>query len=145
MSHGFDSSSRPARRALAAAVSLLVAAALVVVPGSVASGSTSAPAGVSDDSTDGHREARLPRLVGTVGPGFEISLSDNSVPAGRYKLVVRDRSTIHNFHILGQGVAKKTSVPGTGRTIFRVQLRPGTYVAFCDPHAPDMFTTLTVT
>lgn len=37
MSHGFDSSSRPTRRALAAAVSLLVAAALVVVPGSVAS------------------------------------------------------------------------------------------------------------
>ena len=106
MSHGFDSSSRPTRRALAAAVSLLVATALVVVPGSVASGSTSAPAGVSDDSTDGHREGALPRLKGSVGPGFDISISDNSVAAGRYKLIVKDEGTIHNFHISGTGVDK---------------------------------------
>ena len=144
MSHGFDSSSRPARRALAAAVSLLVAAALVVVPGSVASGSTSAPAGVSDDSTDGHRAQGLPRLIGTVGPGFDISISDNSVPAGRYRLIVRDRSTIHNFHISGAGVDKKTGIPFEGRQVFRITFTAGTYDIVCDQHS-SMNTTLAVT
>ncbi len=144
MSHGFDSSSRPTRRALAAAVSLLVAAALVVVPGSVASGSTSAPAGVSDDSTDGHRSQGLPRLIGRVGPGFDISISDNSVPAGRYKLIVRDRSTIHNFHISGTGVDKKTGIPFEGRKVFKITFTAGTYDIVCDKHS-SMDTTLRVT
>ncbi len=144
MSHGFDSSSRPTRRALAAAASLLVAAALVMVPGSVASGSTSAPAGVSDDSTDGHREGALPRLKGSVGPGFDISISPNSVPAGRYKLIVKDESTIHNFHISGTGVDKKTGVPFVGRKVFKITFTAGTYDIVCDRHS-SMNTTLTVT
>jgi hypothetical protein len=84
-------------------------------------------------------------LKGVVGPGFTISISDDSVPAGRYKLVVNDKGTIHNFHIFGTGVDKATSIPGTGRSRFKIRLQPGTYDIQCDAHSLQMMTTLTVT
>ena len=33
-----------------------------------------------------------------------------SLKAGRYRIVVRDRSHLHNFHLTGPGVNKKTTV-----------------------------------
>jgi hypothetical protein len=86
----------------------------------------------------------LPRLRGSVGPGFEISINQETVPAGRYRLVVRDRSAIHNFHFFGAGVDRQTSVPGTGRKVWRVTLEAGTYIAACVPHG-SMSTTIEVT
>ena len=87
----------------------------------------------------------MPTLKGTVGPGFTISISDDSVPAGKYKLVVNDKGTIHNFHIFGAGVDKATSIPGTGKTVFKIKLKAGEYVIQCDAHAMSMNTSLTVT
>lgn len=141
---GLVPSSRPARRVLAAAVSLVAAAALVVAPGSVASGSVAALDGVTNDSTDGHREARLPRIRGSVGPDFVISINKDLVPAGRYKLIVRDRGTIHNFRIMGTGVDERTGVPETGKYEFKIEVVAGTYKIFCGPHR-SMRTSLTVT
>jgi hypothetical protein len=120
---------RRGRAVLAAATGVACAAALAVAPASAASG--------------GHRG--LPVLKGIVGPGFTISISDDSVPAGRYKLVVNDKGTIHNFHIFGDGVDKATSIPLTGKTKFKVKLKVGTYQIQCDQHSTSMFTTLTVT
>jgi plastocyanin len=115
---------------LAAATGVACVAALAVAPASAA----------TDD-----RPSALPRIKGHVGPGFEISINKASVPAGRYKLIVKDEGTIHNFHILGTGVDKATGIPETGTFKFRIRLSPGTYQIQCDQHSASMNTTLTVT
>jgi Copper binding proteins, plastocyanin/azurin family len=76
-------------------------------------------------------------LAGTVGPGFTISMK-KPTKAGSYKLTVNDKSSIHNFHITGPGVNKKTSVGGTGKTTWTLTFRKGTYKFVCDPHASTM-------
>lgn len=103
-----------------------------------------APASAAVDSRPDARARALPTIKGSVGPNFDISIDRDAVPAGRYRLVVRDRGTIHNFHFFGSGVNRETSVPGTGRHVWRVTLSPGTYTANCDPHG-SMTTSLEVT
>jgi len=66
------------------------------------------------------------------------------VAAGRYKLIVKDESTIHNFHISGTGVDKKTRIAFVGRKVFKITFTAGTYDIVCDRHS-SMNTTLTVT
>lgn len=89
-------------------------------------------------------QAALPRLVGTVGPGFTITLKKSGtkvtrLKAGRYTLVVSDLSGQHNFHLSGPGVNKKTSVGSTGKTTWIVTFQKGkTYRFVCDPHASVM-------
>ena len=39
------------------------------------------------------------RSPGTVGPGFTISMATKPTKAGKIKLVVVDKSSIHNFHL----------------------------------------------
>jgi plastocyanin len=78
------------------------------------------------------------RLTGTVGPGFTITMSKKTVKAGTYKIVIRDRSSIHNFHLSGPGVNKKTSVAAVRTTTWTVKLKKGTYKFVCDPHASIM-------
>src|SRR5207244_8114200 len=51
-------------------------------------------------------------LTGTVGPGFTITMSKKIVKHGAYVITIHDRSAIHNFHLTGPGVNKKTSIPG---------------------------------
>jgi plastocyanin len=51
---------------------------------------------------------------------------------------VRDRSRMHNFHLRGRGVNKRTTVGFLGSTTWTVTLRPGTYRFVCDPHARRM-------
>ncbi len=56
-------------------------------------------------------------LVGTVGPGFTITLTKagkkvTTLPAGTYTIKVQDKSNIHNFHLTGPGVNKRD---GRGR------------------------------
>ena len=82
-------------------------------------------------------------LQGTVGPGFTITLKKSGhkvsrLRHGTYKIRISDRSNIHNFHLTGPGVNKKTSVPATGSTTWTVRLRRGTYRYVCDPHASQM-------
>ena len=58
-----------------------------------------------------------------------------SVKAGRYRIKIEDKASIHNFRLRGPGVNKATSVPGRAETIWTVTLKKGTYTFLCDPHA----------
>jgi plastocyanin len=86
----------------------------------------------------------VPKLTGTVGPGFTITLKKGtkkvtSLKAGKYKIVVTDKSNIHNFHLKGPGVNKViTSVAFMGTKTVTVTLKKGIYRYVCDPHSTTM-------
>ena len=50
-----------------------------------------------------------------------------TLAAGKYTFVVSDNSKTQNFHLIGPGVNKKTTLPGTGRSTWTVTLKKGTY------------------
>jgi plastocyanin len=85
-----------------------------------------------------------PRVIGTVGPGFTITLKRFNkavrlLKPGRYTIVVSDKSNIHNFHLKGPGVNKEiTAVGFVGTKSVIVTLRKGTYTFVCDPHFTSM-------
>lgn len=88
---------------------------------------------------------RIQTLTATVGPGATISLRTSRgarvsrLKAGRYRIVVRDRSSMHNFHLLGLGVNKNTTVGFRGTVTWTVSFRKGRIYRFrCDPHAARM-------
>jgi plastocyanin len=55
---------------------------------------------------------------------------------GTYTVVVRDRSAIHNAHLVAPGANRTTTVPYTGTRTWKVTLaRAGTLSFLCDPHA----------
>ena len=56
--------------------------------------------------------AATPVFKGTVGPGFTITMATKPTKAGKIKLVIADKSNVHNFHLTGPGVNVKTSVCG---------------------------------
>jgi hypothetical protein len=87
--------------------------------------------------------AGAPKLTGTVGPGFTISMK-KPTKAGKYTLVVSDKSSIHNFHLKGPGVNVATSVPATGSKTFKVTLKKGKYTFLCDPHPTSMVGKFTI-
>jgi plastocyanin len=108
--------------------------ALVVVIAALA-----APAALAGGST----------LTGTVGPGFTITLTQGgkkvtSLKAGAYTLKISDKSNIHNFHLTGPGVDKKTSVGAVQNVTWKLTLKKGTYKFVCDPHASIMHGSFTV-
>jgi len=84
------------------------------------------------------------KLVGTVGPGFTITLKKTARPVrlltpGRYSITVADKSNIHNFHLKGPGLNKEiTTVGFVGTKTVIVALRKGTYTFVCDPHFTSM-------
>jgi hypothetical protein len=89
--------------------------------------------------------AKGTKLKGTVGPGFTISLKDGAgkavkkVKAGKtYRISVADRSGIHNFHLSGPGVNKKTAVGRKATTTWKLKFKKGTYRFVCDPHKAAM-------
>jgi plastocyanin len=89
------------------------------------------------------------KLTGTVGPGFTITLTNGgkivrSLKPGKYQIKVADKSDMHNFHLKGPGVDKKTSVEGTGTVTWKVTLKKGTYRFQCDVHAATMARHFTV-
>jgi plastocyanin len=84
-------------------------------------------------------------LTGTVGPGYTITMNKKSVKAGTYAITIHDLASIHDFHLTGPGVDKKTSVSGTGTTKWTVKLKKGTYHYVCDPHHTIMHGVLNVT
>jgi len=89
--------------------------------------------------------ARTNTLIGTDGPGFTITMNKKTVKAGTYVIIIRDRSSIHNFHLTGPGVNKTTSVPAVSTTKWKVKLKKGTYHFVCDPHRSIMHGILKVT
>jgi hypothetical protein len=84
------------------------------------------------------------QLVGSVGPGFGISLKDSSGVAvkhldpGTYTLLVHDLSEEHNFHLSGPGVDVATDVTFTGDQTFTITVANGTYNYVCDVHSATM-------
>jgi plastocyanin len=79
-------------------------------------------------------------LKGEVGPGFKIEVEKGgkdlkTIKAGKYKIKVEDKSSIHNFHLIGPGLNKKTSVSFQGQTTWTITLKKGKYTYQCDPHA----------
>jgi plastocyanin len=93
--------------------------------------------------------AATPTLNGTTGPGFTITLKQGTkkvtkLKAGTYVFKISDKSNIHNFHLTGPGVNKKTSVGGTGTSTWKLTLKKGTYKYVCDPHASFMKGSFTV-
>jgi plastocyanin len=88
-------------------------------------------------------------LNGTDGPGFTITLKKAGVKVtkvkhGAYVIKVADKSSIHNFHLKGPGVDKKTGVAFTGTKTWTVTLKAGKYTYVCDPHASFMKGSFTV-
>jgi plastocyanin len=51
--------------------------------------------------------------------------------------VVRDLASVHNFHLRGPGVNKKTSLARRVTVTWTLTLRAGTYRFVCDNH-PDL-------
>jgi plastocyanin len=88
--------------------------------------------------------AATPTFKGTVGPGFTITLSKKPTKPGKTIFVIADKSSVHNFHLFGPGVNKKTSVSGTGTTTWTVTLQKGTYRFVCDPHKAIMKGSFTI-
>jgi plastocyanin len=90
--------------------------------------------------------AAAPKTVqGTVGPGFTITLTlagkkaTNLKKGVRYRFLIRDRSSIHDFHLIGPGLNRVlTSVDFTGTKSVVLRLRKGMYRFVCDPHASVM-------
>jgi plastocyanin len=92
------------------------------------------------------------KMLGTVGPGFTISLKSatgskvGTLKAGKYTFVVSDKSAIHNFTVKGPGIANRTltgtSFVGTKTAV--LSLKPGTYTLYCTIHPTTVRTTITV-
>jgi plastocyanin len=61
-----------------------------------------------------------------------------TLASATYTFLINDRSDIHNFHLIGPGVNRKTTAPFTGTTRWTLTLRAGTYTYLCDPHATSM-------
>jgi plastocyanin len=95
--------------------------------------------------TAGTPAAAPQALAGTVGPGFTIALTKGGRKVTtlkahtRYRLVIRDHASIHDFHLRGPGLDRVlTSVPFQGTKSYTLTLAKGTYSFFCDPHASVM-------
>jgi plastocyanin len=98
------------------------------------------------------RSAATPKLTGTVGPGFTITLTQNgkkvkSLKAGKYVFKITDKASIHNF-VLEKEHSKfekeLTDVSDTGTKTATITLTKGTWKYYCEPHESSMNGTFTV-
>ena len=95
------------------------------------------------DDHGGSRTSRFD-LKGEVYPSFKIELKTaagrrvTALRPGTYRIKVEDKSAIHDFHLVGPGVNRTTTVAGTAETIWTVRLKAGRYTFMCDPHASQM-------
>ena len=90
-------------------------------------------------------QAAPQKLVGTVGPGFTITLKTaagkrvTGLTRGTYTLTVKDRSDEHNFFVSGPGLKKSvTGVDFVGTKTVTLRLASGKYAFVCTPHSDDM-------
>jgi len=83
------------------------------------------------------------KLVLTAGPAQVITLktsagkSVKTMKRGTYTVMVRDRSRIHNAHVVAPGFNRRTTpLTYTGSQAWKVKLaKTGTLRFLCDPHA----------
>jgi hypothetical protein len=93
-----------------------------------------------------------PKLNGRVGPGRTISLKTaagavvKSVPAGTYRVAVRDSTKADNFHLLGPGVNNRTGIKFRGSRTWTIAFKAGQkYTVRSDAHPKLLRRTFTVT
>ena len=98
--------------------------------------------------------ASTPKLMGTVGPGYTISLKKagkkvTKLKAGRYRFAISDKASIHSFVIEQQTGGKfektLTGVSFVGKKTVTVTLKKGKWKFYCKPHESIMFGFFTVT
>lgn len=94
--------------------------------GTFVSGTPPAPVPVPTPSPAPPRKLTL-----TVGPAATIALTNaagrrvSTVKAGAYAILVRDRSRVHNAHLVGKGVDRRTGLAATGKRTWKVTLSAG--------------------
>jgi plastocyanin len=78
------------------------------------------------------------KLTLTVGPAASIVLTNSAgkrvstVKPGSYSILVRDRSKVHNAHLVGKGVQRKSGLAATGNVTWKVTLAPGVLRYYSD-------------
>jgi hypothetical protein len=99
-------------------------------------------------------QASTPKLVGTVGPGYTISLKKGTakvktLKAGKYTFVITDKASIHNFTLEQQKGGKfEKMLTGTsfqGKKTVTVTLKKGKWKYYCTVHPTQIFGFFTVT
>ena len=99
-------------------------------------------------------QAAPPKLVGTVGPGFTITLTKGGkkvtkLKAGTYTFAIADKASIHDFVLEqesgGKWEKQLTSVPFVGKKTVTVTLKKGKWKYYCAPHESSMYGFFTVT
>ena len=95
-------------------------------------------------------------LKGVVGPGYSISLKMGgkkvkTLRAGKYKLVISDKSSFHNFTLEREKPSSPhmekhiTSTAFTGSKTLTWTLKPGSWRAYCSVHEAQMHQDFKVT
>jgi len=97
-----------------------------------------------------------PTLKGTTGPGYSVSLTKGgkkvkTLKAGKYKIVVSDKSTFHNAVLEREKPSKPkiekdiTGVGFTGTKTVVMTLKPGSWRFYCEVHESQMHQDFKVT
>ena len=101
------------------------------------------------------RSTATPTLKGVVGPGYSIKLTKGgkrvkSVKAGKYRFVITDKSTFHNFTVEREKPSKPklekhiTSTAFKGSKTIVMTLKPGSWRFYCSIHEAQMHGDFTV-
>jgi hypothetical protein len=83
------------------------------------------------------------KLTLTVGPAATIAFSNaagkrvTAAKVGTYSITVRDRSKVHNAHLVGTRVNRKTGLAAVVTVTWRVRLRAG-ILRFYSDKAPKI-------
>jgi uncharacterized cupredoxin-like copper-binding protein len=91
----------------------------------------------------------MPTLKGVVGPGDSIKLTKGgkkleSLKAGKYRFVISDKSSFHNFTVEREKPSKpkvEKTITGTGFTGSKtvvIKLTPGSWSFYCSVHEAQM-------
>jgi hypothetical protein len=85
----------------------------------------------------------VPKLAGTVGPGFTIGLKNaagqkvTTLKPGKYSITIADKSTVHDWTLTGPGYSGKhlttLDFVGTKKNL-ALTLKAGKYKYFCSLH-----------
>ena len=101
------------------------------------------------------RSTSTPTLKGIVGPGYTIHLTKGgkrvkSLKAGKYKFVISDKSSIHNFTVEREHPTKPkiekhlTATAFMGKKTVVMTLKPGSWSFYCSNHEAQMHGDFTV-
>jgi len=95
------------------------------------------------------RSTSTPTLKGVVGPGYSIKLTKGgkrvkSLKAGKYRFVITDKSTFHNFTVEREKPSKPklekhiTSTAFKGSKTIVMTLKRGSWSYYCSIHEAQM-------